>query len=174
MDSQSPDSNILRLQYEILNRTAADIASDTHLPISIIESTIASEGWKQWWPESSIQEQLAISRTLANIDPDLHISDEEIFVSQADQYLERSRKRLQVYSLAKETYLAQKYMQLEVALIDKAIAAIEELPPAAVQGIKLMSALYKDLQTKGSAALLTAAIDESGLPTVIVRDLSGR
>ena len=174
MKEDIPDSNLMRLQYEILNKTPHELSASTGLPLSIIESTIKDEGWHQWWPEPSIYEQLETSKSLSNSDPDVVITDEELFVSQADQYIDRTRKRLQVYSLAKETYLAQKYTQLETSIINSAINALSNLEATDTSGIRAMSALYKEMFSKNSGAILSAAVDENGLPSVVIRDLSGR
>ena len=172
--NSSIDPNIMRLQFEILNRSAEDLARELNIPASIIKSTIESEGWKQWWPEGTVHEQFASAQAANNNDPDIAVSEEEILVAQADQFLDRSRKRLQVYSLAKEIYLAQKYMQVEVALLDKARSVIENSAELDAYSLKQISGLLKDLYTKAGGLTLSAGTDENGLPTAVIRDLSGR
>ena len=93
--------------------------------------------------------------------------------AQADAFNERARKRLQVYSLAKEIYLSQKYLKLESALIDKAHDILENSGELGPFGIKQLSALYKDMLSKSASATVTAGMDESGMPTVTYRDLTG-
>jgi len=167
------DVNILKLQYEILNVPLAILASETGLPESILQSTITEQGWVQWWPETSMQQCIEDSCALS-ADSDNPSSAEELMTAQADAFSERTRKRLQVYSLAKEIYLSQRYLKLESALISKAHTIIGNLSDNDAQSIKQLSALYKDMMTKSPMSqMLSLGQDENGMPSVILRDLTG-
>jgi len=169
---QTLDLHVLKLQYEILNISAAQMARDTEMPESLIQDTIDAEGWQQWWPEEPQVELFKKQAEQASlVDDDL--SDGDILAQQSEEYVERVRKRLQVYQLAKEVYLATKYLQLESALIGKAHDILETCETLDASAIKQLSALYKDMKHHGVNSLLQAAVDDSGLPSLIVRDLSG-
>jgi hypothetical protein len=168
----SRDLPVLRLQYEILNISAAQMAKETDIPESLIQETIEEEGWQQWWPEEPPVEIFKKQAAQASlVDDDL--SDSDLLSQQSEDYIDRSRKRLQVYQLAKEIYLATKYLQLESALIGKAHEILEQCETLDATAIKQLSALYKDMKHHGVNSLLQAAVDDSGLPSLIVRDLSG-
>lgn len=173
---ESFDIHIMKLQYEILNVPLSRLASESGLSENMIQKTILEEGWQQWWPEEDTVTQLQKQRADALASDDLNTasSEEEMLAQQSEDFVERARKRLQAYTVAKEIYLAQKYLQLENALIKKAQSILTEcdtLDPAAV---KQLSALYKDLVSKSPISnLLTIGTDESGIPNVIVRDLTG-
>lgn len=166
------DTHILKLQYEILNVTVEQMSKDTGIPVSLIQDTIDAEGWTRWWPEEPtvdlFKKQAEDARAM-----DDETSDDDILNQQADEFVDRARKRLQVYSLAKEIYLATKYLQLESALIAKAHGILETCDTLDSAAIKQLSALYKDMKHHGVSSLLQAAVDDSGLPSLIVRDLSG-
>lgn len=166
------DLHILKLQYEILNTTAAQMAKDTNLPEDLIQETIDAEGWVHWWPEEPVVEIFKKQAEMALLVND-DVSSEELLSQQAEEYVERARKRLQVYALAKEIYLATKYLQLESALINKAHGILEDCETLDASAIKQLSALYKDMKQHGISSMLTAAVDDSGLPSLIIRDLSG-
>lgn len=166
------DLHILKLQYEILNVSASQMAKDTEVPESLIRETVETEGWLQWWPE---EPQVDVFKKQAEqaslVDDDL--TDGDILAQQSEEYVDRAKKRLQVYQLAKEIYLACKYLQLESALIGKAHDILETCETLDATSIKQLSALYKDMKHHGMNSLLQAAVDDTGLPSLIVRDLSG-
>lgn len=174
---QSFDIQLMRLQYEILNVPLSRLASESGLSESMINRTIEEEGWSQWWPEEETAIQLKKQRELSLASEDLHTasSEEEMLAQQSEEFVDRAKKRLQAYTLAKEIYLAQKYLQLESALITKAHAILEECPSLDPQAIKQLSALYKDMVSKSPmSTLLSLNADESGVPNLIIRDLTGQ
>ena len=96
------------------------------------------------------------------------------------EIIEWSKRRLQLYVLAKETLLAQKYLDLENGIIDAARSlavsrSMEnggELKPS---DVKELSLVFKNMGASavfGSSASFSFAQDESGLPTLIYKDLS--
>lgn len=171
------DTHIARLQYEILNVPLSQLASDANIPVGLLEQEAKASNWKQWWPEEDTVVWLEKQRKIALESEEAHTanSEEEMLSQQSEEYIERTRKRLQVYSLAKEIYLAQKYLKLEAALIKKAHDILEECQTIDPAGIKQLSALYKDMVSKSPmSTLLSVSADESGIPNLIIRDLSGR
>jgi hypothetical protein len=77
--------------------------------------------------------------------------------------------------MAKQLALVELYADLETKLLAKARSAIEAVDEESVRDIATLSgvfqALTKDIQGLNSA--ISMGKDESGLPTVIIRDLSG-
>lgn len=163
------DLGLIKLQYEILNKSVKQIADETGMPENLIEKEIKDAGWKQWWPEDVDQ------RLLAKQTED--IGEDEVLALQSEQFIDRAKRRLAAYTLAKEIYLAQKYLKLESALIDKAHTILETLQDGDSRSAKELSALYKDMTSKspmGALASFSFGEDEGGIPVVTIRDLSGR
>jgi hypothetical protein len=108
-------------------------------------------------------------------EPPIEIAEgEDIFKLQSDRYVEKTRKRLYAYSLAKEVLLATRYLELEAGLITKANQCLTLVQPeSGIAAIKTLSSLWKDMQ-KNAKADFAFNTDEMNLPTVIVKDLSGR
>lgn len=177
------DIAIMRLQYEILNTPLAQISVEANLPPSLVEKEALTQGWKQLWPDEPIllapPEDL-LPTTLTDLEQASARAD--ALSLEIEQYLDKSRKRLKVYTLAKETLLAHRYLALEVSLLSTAKDMLdnalngephERMTP---QALKQLSALYKDLSSESSLskiAGLSIATDDSGMPTVIIKDLSG-
>lgn len=156
-----------KLSYEILNIPLEAIAANLGLTTDMLEKVARDQSWVQWFPEDSQSIYL-------EEDADM-LEGEDIFTVKADQYLDRNRKRLQVYNMAKSVVLAELYAGLEVDLIHAAKTAINELDPENVKGLKDLSGVFKDLtkDIQGLSSSIQLARDEQGLPTVILRDLSG-
>jgi hypothetical protein len=162
------DTELLRLQYEILNFSVADLAKQTGMPESIIQKEVDSQNWKQWWPTD---------KHFAEANPEDELEDSEVFALQSEQYIDTAKRRLAVYTLAKEIHLAQKYLALESSLVDKAKDIVDEIKSSDAEAAAKMSRLFKDMTTKNPLASLQSiqfGEDEGGIPTVIVRDLTGR
>lgn len=155
------DVQLLKLQYEILNVSAESIAQCTGLPLSAINEEIVRSGWTRLWPD---EDELP-----------LEIAEgEDEFKLASDRYIEKTRKRLYAYSLAKEVLLATRYLELESGLIAKANECLDTIDPQiGVAAVKTLSSLWKDMQKSAKTDLAYNA-DDLGLPTVIVKDLSGR
>ena len=157
------DVQLLKLQYEILNVSAESIAHSTGLPLSAIQEEITAKGWTRMWPDED--------------EPTLEIAEgEDEFKLSSDRFVEKTRKRLHAYSLAKEVLLATRYLELEAGLISKANQCLVHIAPeVGVAAVKTLSSLWKDMQKSASAnSSFTLGQDEMGLPTVVVKDLSGR
>jgi hypothetical protein len=204
------DIALMRLQYEILNTPVSVLADASGISEDLISEEIERAGWNQLWPnEPSLSNPESLQATLSkpkskiqaftftdSLDaaestknliplpstapPDL---EEDEFTSSTAFIIERARRRLQVYTLAKETYLASRYLDLESALLNAAIAKINDMSSAhegsySPQDFKHMSAMYKDLlngtSLSSAASSLQIGTDESGIPTLIFKDLSGR
>ena len=155
------DVQLLKLQYEILNVSAESIAHSTGLPLEAVQDEITSKQWTRMWPDED--------------EPTLEIAEgEDQFKLSSDRYIEKTRKRLYAYSLAKEVLLATRYLELEAGLISKANECLTTIDPAiGVGAVKALSSLWKDMQKSGGAAT-TFNADDLGLPTVVIKDLSWR
>lgn len=155
---------VLRLQYEILNIPIAHLASKMGIPVSMLVQEADEGHWAQWWPEENAIEHLRNQQ---------EASEKDLLTQQSDEYLERSKKRLRVYAAAKEIYLAAAYLQLEDSLISRARELIDTCALDA-SAVKQLSAIYKDLTSKSPLSnIFMDADEESGIPSLIIRDLSG-
>jgi len=157
------DIPALRLQYEILNKPLADLAATLGIPVTALEVEAKRAKWLQWFPE-----------------PDMSIDSGEIRTDDmcelAEDFVTRSKQRLSIYNIAKEILLAQKYFALETKIINEANAILDGADLDA-KTVKALSSLYVDMtKTSVSNALasLSFGTDDSGLPTVVIRDMSGR
>lgn len=151
------NSALLRLEYEILNVSLATLSDNYSVPITILEDQAKNENWKQWWPEE---------------DPDAAANS---FATQAEEYTEMQTKRLQVFAIARELYLAPKCLHLEAAIIQAATDAVQNTDVASdSNSLRQMAALYKDIASRSLLErVLGGKADESGIPSVIIRNLAG-
>jgi hypothetical protein len=159
------DIELLKLQYEILNVSVSSISRTTGIPEDLILREIERGKWTPLWPDED--------------EPKLQVEeDEDLFTVSTNQYIDKTRRRLQAYSLAKEILLATRYLELESSLIKKATESLDTIDPSvtATSALKTLSSLYRDLVKNGlsSGTSLSLQTDEQGLPTVIIKDLSGR
>ena len=158
---------LMRLQYEILNISLADLARTAQVPIVLLEREAKQSGWKQLWPDS---DEAALQFE----------EGEDKFSIASDAYIEKTRKRLTAFSLAKETALSMKYLELESAIIDKAQEVLDNIPigQASASVAKVLASLYRDMSknliSAGASNNSTLDIDGGGIPTLLVRDLSGQ
>lgn len=151
-------TSIMRLQYEILNKSIREISEDSGVPEGLLQERANEDGWKQWWADVP--------------NPDLKDAG---LVQMADDYVETKKKRLQVFAIARELYLAPQCLRLESAILDAACSCLQEeinlSDPAALRHI---SALYKDISSRSLLEkILTGSEDESGIPSLIIRNLTG-
>lgn len=153
----------MRLQYEILNRSLKHLALENSVPLDMLEDEAKDHGWKQWWPEPDLI-----------VDPD--VDKDELLIIQSDAYLERAKRRLAVYNVSKEILLAQKYYDLENKILDAALKLLEMTQTMAAPSVQALGMLYKTLMSRSvSSAVvdMSFGVDDGGLPTVVVKDLSG-
>jgi len=169
------DTQLLRLRHEILNVPLETIAEEIKVPLSILEKE--ARGWQQWWPDSlfSISSSSSGLTVTPNQEVDYYEDESDLSPLEegADLYMKEYRIRLQVYTLAKEVYFAHRYASIEAALLDQ----IGNMAPVAVapQDVKHLVASLKDLPSKvASAAGIKLGMSDDGIPTLIVKDLSGR
>jgi hypothetical protein len=160
-----------RLSYEILGVPLKDLADTLGLPLSMMEKIAKEQEWQQWFSEDDSSSFSLVEGT----EGEELLEGEDIFTVRADQFLDKNRKRLQVFNMAKQLALVELYADLETKLLAKARSAIEAVDEESVRDIATLSgvfqALTKDIQGLNSA--ISMGKDESGLPTVIIRDLSG-
>ena len=156
-----------KLSYEILNVPLDAIAANLGLTTGMLEKIAKEQHWVQWFPEEEPTFQLAENADL--------LEGEDIFTVKADQYLDKNRKRLQVYNMAKSVAITELYTDLEISLINAARESVAGLDPEDTKGLKNISTVFKDLtkELQGLSSSIQLARDEQGLPTVILRDLSG-
>ena len=159
----------IRLQYEILNKTLVQLGQENDIPVSMLEDEATKGGWVQWWPESDLV-------VIVDDNGDDGDEDSEKLQTQTEVFLERSKRRLAVYNVCKEFLLSQKYFELEDRILDAAIDILETMPAMKSDSVQSLGALFKNLMSRSvSNSLINMSFgeDEGGLPTVIVKDLSG-
>ena len=173
------DVELLRLRYEILNISLEDLASEIELPFSVLKNEAA--GWSQWWPDDSALTKSTTIVTTSPIVPSqddpLDPDDNDTLLSPleegANQYLANTALRLRVFNLAKEVLFVNRYASLESEMISRATSLVKEVQTA--QDIRHISSVFKDLVAKSTASTsLSLGKGDDGMPTVIIRDLSGR
>lgn len=158
---------LMRLQYEILNISLESLAKTAQVPISLLEREAKQSGWRQLWPESD------------EVEMQFEEGEDKFSIS-SDAYIEKAKKRLTAFSLARETALSMKYLELEAAIIDKAQEVLDNIPvgQASASVAKVLASLYRDMSknliSAGAANNSTLDIDGGGIPTLLIRDLSGQ
>jgi len=157
-----------RLNYEILNIPLESIANSMNLRLIDVRAEAEENDWKQWFPETESD---------LDLDPDSELNEgENLFELKANQYTEAGRKRLEVYSVAKQLALMNLYTRLEVNIVAKANEAIELTDPKNVKDLSILSgvltSMTKDLE-KLSQSMTLGQDESTGMPQLIIRDLSG-
>jgi len=169
------DIQLLKLQYEILNIPLEQLAQEISVPKSLLDTEARNNNWTQWWPEQ-LQGDIIFNSPAPPFDVISEAQmDEEASVLEegAQQYIRDTQIRLRVYNLAKEVYLTHKYATFESSLITKAKDIIDSV--ATAQELAQLSSMFKNLLPSGkSGQQLSIGQNEDGLPTVIIRDLTGR
>jgi hypothetical protein len=160
------DIQLIRLAYEILGISAEDIAEQLGLVPRMVYEMIDKYNWKPWFPKSASDFFLVDANDLEE--------GEDLLSVRIDQYSDQARKRLEVYTLAKELALAHKYLSLELSIMQKTADAIAEIDIRNTASLKLLSSIYTDMTKKHqSGTSLLINNDENGLPQVVIKDLSG-
>jgi len=138
------NEGILKLQYEILGVSFAEMASGEEYSPEFLKGIAKQQEWKRKFEPLSLTEE------------------------DSDVFLEDSKKRLQIFETSKELYLAGKYSILEASVIQKAILSAER-DDISVNELKTLSSMLTSLKgpPKSSAAL------EDGAPLVVVKDYRG-
>lgn len=177
------DVHLMRLRFEILNISLADISDEAGIPLTILEKEALAKGWEQWWPDTD--DLMAIAPTapslasldespLENLPDDLPIDLDEMMTpleEGSQKYIKETNIRLQVFNLAKDVYLSHKAATFENDLIDRAKTLVSMA--ATPQEMNPLVNLLKTLMTKSSSGLSINENDD-GLPTVIIKNLTGR
>lgn len=156
---------LARLQYEILGRSLEELADHLDVPLDLLQEEAKKKKWKQTFPEDNT--------------PPIYDEDEDAFAAELDNYVEKTRKRLVAFSLARDVFLSQKYLELEASILEKANELIlSENNASSVSAVKALADLYKNMSksvlSAGYNPAISIGLDEGSLPTVIVRDLSGQ
>ena len=165
----------VRLQHEILNYSIAQLAAFNNIPIHMLQAEADKGSWKQWWPESD----LVIGPPSAGgsiSEPEVEADVDGSFIGQSELFLDRSKRRLAVYNVAKEMLMAQKYFELEAGIVDAALKVLETTEVHEAATVHTLGHLLKNLMSNSVANAMVNmnfGVDDGGLPTVIIRDLSG-
>jgi hypothetical protein len=156
----------IQLSYEILGLSVETIADNLGLSTRMIEEMATRGNWVRWFP---------IADNQVFLDTDTLLSEGDDLTSvQVDRYTESAKRRLQVFSLAKDVLLAEKYLGIELQILNKTKEALMEISPNSTQDLKALSTIYADMHKKiQSATQVTLGKDDTGLPHVIIKDLSG-
>jgi len=160
------DLDAARLQYEILNVPIATLAERLGVPADLLAKEARDKKWTPIWSDTDTLKL-----------PDELEDGEDEFTFLVEAYSSQARKKLQAYSLAKELLLAQKYLEIEIGILNKTKDALDTLPDLTPASIKLLSAIYKDMVkglSVGGNMAVSVGSDEDGIPTAIIRDLSGQ
>jgi hypothetical protein len=156
---------LAKLQYEILQVSLKELAEELGVPLNLLEEEARINNWTVLWPEK------------ANTNDDTDTDKDDI-----EAYIEDRQKRLTAYSVAKEILLSQKYLELEANIITKASNVLDaiSIPYSSTdagiisKAIKDLSGLYKDMTKNRKNLELSLGLNSQGLPTAVVRDLSGQ
>lgn len=166
---------LMKLQYEILNTPFSQLAVMSGISEDMIKDEATKAGWKQHWPD---EPAAIIPAAINNVDdPDQPVDD--YFMSSTADCIDKCRRRLQIYTLAKDSLLAMKYLELEFDIVSKASELITEVhdnKKLTASDLKCLSSLYKDMSsnTNLTSSSVSLGIDDSGLPTLVFKDLSGK
>jgi len=162
------DLDLARLQHEILCIPLETLAEKLGVPLYLLQEEAKNKNWAPFWSEND-HEPLVID------------DGDDAFSLKIENYSDKARKKLIAFSLAKEIFLSQKYLELEVGIIAKAKSILDSMQDGtdSVSAVKTLSALYRDmtknsLAANSNSAAVSIGTDETGLPTVIVRDLTGQ
>ena len=176
------DPNILKMQYEILNVPLEQLSKEANIPLDILNTEAEKAGWKQFWPEEKYHTRFEKERKdVDESEESDEYSHQDLINQQSEEFINSSSQRLKVFSLAKELYLANKYLILEVTLLDRIKELIEgdgldDLGVRDPAMLQKLSSIYKDLSSGSSISqLMKSAKDEKGgLPLFILKDLTGK
>lgn len=189
-----PDIYLLKLQYEILNTPLEVLADVAGISVDSIAYEAKRSKWTQRWPEappiSASQTSLSSIETVrTDSDPNSLTNDDIIDVEtssgqfdllDADEFIEgemdafiaSTQRRLKVFILAKDAYLITKYAELESSLITRIQDIVDDTKDPAMLH-KLASAFTRMLEFTSGTAKDVKRDQETGLPLVVMRDLSG-
>jgi hypothetical protein len=139
------DEAILRMRYEILGQSFDEIASGEEYSSDFLEKFAEQHGWRRVF------------------DP---VRPEQ---GNEEEFIEESRKRLEVYEAAKGLYFAGKYAAVEGHILGRLSSsfAMESMSP---NELRTLTATLNALQ--GPAKKKTDQ-DDDGVPTVILKDFRG-
>jgi hypothetical protein len=161
-------SNILHIKlcYEILNIPVKDLANQLGLAPYMINDMVAAGGWKRWFPTDECDFFLVEEKDINE--------GEDLFTVKIERYSEYANQKLKVFEIAKKLALAPKILDIEMSMLDKMKEAIEEVNHKDTRALKDLSSSYTNLVAKGAGTSVGISQDpETGLPTVVIKDLSG-
>ena len=147
------DTDLLRLQYEILGASFADIAKQA----GISESFLREEYGSNW-----------VRRFDALPDHVNQAAEFETSEEALTQFIEQQTNRLAAFEAAKDTILAIAKAKTEARMWDKiqeAINAVTVEDPRTLSALIALAGSFKRIVNKKG--------EITGLPTVIMRNLTG-
>lgn len=167
------DIQLVRLQYEILNTPLKVLAESSGLSEASIKFEAKRSNWKQLWPDlpkisnPSLSGRSAVEAELINEGVSIN--------SEIDEVIATTQKRLQYFSLAKDTYLSVKYAKAESALLDKIQDVIDDCTTIDAIGyaVKAYKGLVDGTSLSSSRSKALQIGDTDGLPLFTMRDMSG-
>lgn len=155
------DVALLRLEYEYLGTPLDTIARNNNISPSDLENEATKFNWRA----------CLIPLPVLSTAP-----EPEDIVSYNELYQEAISLRMKMFNLAKDMYLANKYAQVELTLLDNVKSSLAASDITA-KDLKSLSDIYTSM-LKGTSLAQIAQIsftqDENGVPTAIIRDLSGQ
>ena len=153
------DIALIRLQYEILNTPLEVLAEMSGLSVSSLEFESREDrgNWKQLWPDQPI---LVDGQT-----PD--------FDEYADMYIANTKKRLKVFSLAKDVYFLAKYADIESTILDKVKDLADEAKE--LKELNYAASVFKSVMSGTNLATVLQKMEDNdlGIPLLTIRDMSG-
>lgn len=145
----STDIGIGYLQYCILGCTEEELTATLQFS-SVAATRQATRHWVRWF-------------------------EPLVYCGDPDKYEEAVDERLRIFNAAKEVYLGAKYASLEATILNAATeAATADLAP---KDLKSLSGLFSELRKHSLSESLVRAkgdLDNAGVPSVIIKNLTGK
>jgi hypothetical protein len=158
----------MRLAYEILGVSLEALADKSGLLLSHVQDFAEQENWKQWFKDFDIDADLA------NNDTNEDFSLDDALNAQLERYSEYAKAKLKIYNVAKELALADVYFEIECKILEKTLDTINNADMLGATDIKNYSSIYNEMAKRlQSISSVTLTKDENGLPSVVIKDLSG-
>ena len=143
------DIDLIRLEYEILGTPLKALARCNNLSEDMLRDEVIANGWK---PVKTAE---------------LYTEDGED-AEQLESFIDQYTQRLSAFYVAKETLLAARKANLEMAAISKLTEALEFISITDPKTFASVAGLLSTMRDKSFAKT-----KEDALPLAIVRDFTG-
>jgi len=166
---EDQDFSLLRLQYEILNVSIESIARRSNLNPELLKALAIEEEWEHKWIDPDDPEPES------DLNPDSDFPEDELTIK-SEEFIERSKKRLAAYTIAKNVLMTQQYLELELSLVRKTIEHLENMPAITSKDLQSISHVYRNLLNGTPIMDILAMRDkqeDGGIPLLVVKDLAG-